>query len=111
MAGKQALKHDAQGFLVGDAVDLGKLTTLWSAIRDDVHAIRQAVLGIKTAANQAEAQPNVATPRRRETALIRAANAEPVRPTATPQSKRLLPYAQPQPVSPEWRQQAPQPYE
>lgn len=44
-----ALKHDAQGFLVGDPIDLSKAVADWAAIRDDVRAIRQAVLGIEGA--------------------------------------------------------------
>ena len=47
-----ALKHDAQGFLVGDPIDLSKAVADWAAIRDDVRAIRQAVLGIESALNR-----------------------------------------------------------
>jgi len=50
MARNTSLKHDAQGFLVGDPVDLGTLLAVWQGIRDDVRAIRQAVLGIESAA-------------------------------------------------------------
>ncbi|WP_321291344.1 hypothetical protein [Alcaligenes phenolicus] len=44
-----ALKHDAQGFLVGDPIDLSALVAEWAGIREDVRAIRQAVLGIEQA--------------------------------------------------------------
>lgn len=47
-----ALKYDAQGFLVGDPIDLSKAVADWAAIRDDVRAIRQAVLGIESALNR-----------------------------------------------------------
>jgi gas vesicle protein len=40
-----ALKHDAQGFLVGDPIDLGRLVEEWAAIKDDVRAIRRAIVG------------------------------------------------------------------
>ena len=44
-----ALKHDAQGFLVGDPIDLGQAIAVWEDIRDDVRAIRNAVLGASEA--------------------------------------------------------------
>jgi len=93
MARKAALKHDAQGFLVGDPVDLDKLLTIWSGIRNDIRAIRSAVLGIKNPTNQAETQPNVATPRRREAGLTRAASAESPQPAAQPKLKAWSPHA------------------
>ncbi|MBP6725612.1 MAG: hypothetical protein KA132_00160, partial [Thauera sp.] len=39
------MKHDAQGFLVGDPIDLGRLVEEWAAIKDDVRAIRRAIVG------------------------------------------------------------------
>lgn len=41
-----ALKHDAQGFLVGDPIDIGRALAVWDDIRNDVRAIRKAVLGV-----------------------------------------------------------------
>jgi len=77
MARKAALKHDAQGFLVGDPIDLGKLTAVWSAIREDIRAIRQAVLGTKSAAHyeKPEARPSMVMPRKRESHAGKAAPA------------------------------------
>ncbi len=40
-----ALKHDAQGFLVGDPIDIGVALKTWDAIQKDVQAIRKAVTG------------------------------------------------------------------
>jgi len=40
-----ALKHDAQGFLVGDPIDLRKAEAHLAAIRGDVRAILKAMLG------------------------------------------------------------------
>lgn len=39
------LKHDAQGFLVGDHIDLSKAIKDWAGIRADVQAIKRALLG------------------------------------------------------------------
>jgi hypothetical protein len=47
-----ALKHDAQGFLVGDPIDLGRLVEEWAAIKDDVRAIRRAIAGSRGAARR-----------------------------------------------------------
>ena len=44
-----ALKHDAQGFLVGDPIDIGRALTVWDDIRSDVPAIRKAVIGASEA--------------------------------------------------------------
>lgn len=38
-----ALKHDAQGFLTGDPIDIGRALDAWDDIRDDVRAIRHAL--------------------------------------------------------------------
>ena len=57
-----ALKHDAQGFLVGDPIDLSKAVADWAAIRDDVRAIRQAVLGIESALNRAAPEARASVP-------------------------------------------------
>ena len=38
-----ALKHDAQGFLSGDPIDIGVALKTWDAIQKDVQAIRKAV--------------------------------------------------------------------
>lgn len=89
-----ALKHDAQGFLVGDPIDIGRALAVWDDIRSDVRAIRKAVMGASEAAvkgggkhadasrvitprgGMEEADPAVkATPRGRE----RAASAIPAR--------------------------------
>ena len=40
-----ALKHDAQGFLVGTPIDLSDASGVWGDIRSDVRAIRQSLLG------------------------------------------------------------------
>lgn len=40
-----ALRHDSQGFLAGDAIDIGRALSAWSDIRADVRAIRQAMSG------------------------------------------------------------------
>ena len=40
------LKHDAQGFLVGDPIDIGRALAVWQDIQSDVHAIRHGMLGI-----------------------------------------------------------------
>ncbi|WP_205202822.1 transglycosylase SLT domain-containing protein [Azonexus hydrophilus] len=40
-----ALKHDAQGFLVGDPIDLGVTLKALESIKNDVQAIRKAVTG------------------------------------------------------------------
>ena len=45
-----ALKHDAQGFLVGDPIDIGRALAVWDDIRSDVRAIRKAVMGASEAA-------------------------------------------------------------
>ena len=89
-----ALKHDAQGFLVGDPIDIGRALAVWDDIRSDIRAIRKAVMGASEAAvkgggkhadasrvitprgGMEEADPAVkATPRGRE----RAASAIPAR--------------------------------
>ena len=44
-----ALKHDAQGFLVGDPIDIGRAMAVLDDIRDDVRAIRNAVIGASEA--------------------------------------------------------------
>lgn len=44
-----ALKHDAQGFLVGDPIDIGRAFAVLDDIRDDVRAIRNAVIGASEA--------------------------------------------------------------
>ncbi|MBY0475422.1 MAG: transglycosylase SLT domain-containing protein [Nitrosomonas sp.] len=40
-----AVKHDNQGFLIGESVDLDKTFTLWNEIKDDLRAIRTALTG------------------------------------------------------------------
>lgn len=40
-----ALKHDAQGFLTGEPIDIGGAIKDWAAIREDVSAIRRALTG------------------------------------------------------------------
>lgn len=47
-----ALKHDAQGFLVGDPIDIGRALTVWDDIRSDVRAIRKAVIGASEASSK-----------------------------------------------------------
>jgi len=72
-----ALKHDAQGFLAGDPIDIGRALAVWDDIRSDVRTIRQAVLGaasVRAPARRSgmeEADPAVKVP-----ALLR--------PSATP---------------------------
>ena len=41
-----ALRHDSQGFLVGDPVDLSEAIARWQEIRDSVRTIQKAVLKI-----------------------------------------------------------------
>lgn len=38
-----ALKHDAQGFLTGDPIDIGRVVKVWNRIGEDVRAIRRAM--------------------------------------------------------------------
>lgn len=38
-----ALKHDAQGFLTGDPIDIGRALKVWDDIHEDVRAIRRAL--------------------------------------------------------------------
>jgi hypothetical protein len=38
-----SIKHDAQGFLVGDPIDIGRALAAWENIREDVRAIRRAI--------------------------------------------------------------------
>ena len=52
-----ALRHDSQGFLQGDAIDIGRALTEWTGIRADVRAIRQALLGGSRAASRQPASP------------------------------------------------------
>ncbi|MER2514264.1 MAG: transglycosylase SLT domain-containing protein [Nitrosomonas ureae] len=40
-----AVKHDNQGFLIGESVDLDKTFGLWNEIREDLRAIRAALTG------------------------------------------------------------------
>lgn len=40
-----AVKHDNQGFLIGESVDLDKTFELWNAIKNDLRAIRTALTG------------------------------------------------------------------
>lgn len=80
-----ALQHDNQGFLVGAPIDLGRAVRELSAMRQDVHAIRQAVAGLARpagagrqaerargqsaavdAAARREGRPSVATPGMRD---------------------------------------------
>jgi len=49
MARNTSLKHDAQGFLVGDPAEMGALLAVWQGIQNDVRAIRQAVMGVESA--------------------------------------------------------------
>lgn len=46
-----ALKHDSQGFLTGDTIDMSRALDLWTDIRNDVKAIRGALSGSMLAAN------------------------------------------------------------
>ncbi|PSJ16152.1 transglycosylase SLT domain-containing protein [Nitrosomonas supralitoralis] len=69
-----AIKHDNQGFLIGESVDLDKTFGLWNEIREDLRAIRAALTGsskgdsaapivrIKKPLPDAPAKPQVATP-------------------------------------------------
>ncbi|AJK46251.1 hypothetical protein [Burkholderia plantarii] len=52
------LKHDAQGFLVGDAIDLERSRSL-AAMRNDVRAIRAGVAGIASLLAHAQTVPRV----------------------------------------------------
>lgn len=42
------LKHDSDGFLVGEPANLGRMYSTWTAIRKDVKDIKSALLGKKT---------------------------------------------------------------
>lgn len=44
----EILKHDSDGFLVGEPANLGRMYSTWSAIRKDVKDIKSALLGKKT---------------------------------------------------------------
>lgn len=52
------LKHDAQGFLVGDAIDLERSRSL-ASMRNDVRAIRAGVAGIASLLAHAQTVPRV----------------------------------------------------
>lgn len=60
-----ALKHDSEGFLVGEPANLGRMYSTWSDIRKDVKDIKSALLGKKA---PKPAQVSVATTRTRKTA-------------------------------------------
>lgn len=55
-----SLKHDAQGFLVGEPFDIGKLMPLWSGISNDIRSIRDALSG----RDSSPGAPLIATPSR-----------------------------------------------
>lgn len=59
-----ALRHDSQGFLAGDVIDIGRALSVWSDIRADVRAIRQAMAGQRPASGPSADRPvrPVATP-------------------------------------------------
>ena len=77
-----ALRHDSQGFLVGDPIDLSEAIARWQEIRDSVRTIQKAVLKIagmqlkqakpgtaaqtKSAANQQTQQTQTRTPQARD---------------------------------------------
>lgn len=91
-----ALKHDAQGFLVGDPIDIGRALATWGSIRDDVRAIRRAITeaGTMPAPGQSARSPavkafnEVAQPMARSAPVRRDANQVPalLRKPATPQT-------------------------
>lgn len=55
-----ALRHDSQGFLQGDAIDIGRALTEWTGIRADVRAIRQALLGGRKIGRASSESPSTA---------------------------------------------------
>lgn len=59
-----ALKHDAQGFLTGDPIDIGRAVSVLGDIRSDVRAIRRAITNPSVKAMQEVARKNTtsATP-------------------------------------------------
>ncbi|WP_293006085.1 transglycosylase SLT domain-containing protein [Nitrosomonas sp.] len=91
-----AVKHDNQGFLIGESVDLDKTFGLWNEIREDLRAIRAALTGsskgdlaapivrIKKPLPDAPARPQVATPLARS-----AINSSSGRPIAKPISEDI----------------------
>lgn len=91
-----ALKHDAQGFLAGDPIDIGHALTAWDDIREDVRAIRRAITeaGTTPAPGQSARGPtvkafnDVAQPMARSAPVRRDANQVPalLRKPATPQT-------------------------
>jgi len=56
-----ALKHDAQGFLTGDPIDIGRAVSVLGDIRSDVRAIRRAITNPSVKAMQEVAQKNTAS--------------------------------------------------
>jgi len=45
------IKHDAQGFLTGTPIDIGRALSVWDNIHDDVRAIRRALTEAGAAPN------------------------------------------------------------
>ena len=71
-----ALKHDAQGFLIGDPVDFGRALEVWGKIHDDIKAIRQALASGKSPSSTRSAPtgtPTAAAPTARP-GIARSAN-------------------------------------
>ena len=91
-----ALKHDAQGFLAGDPIDIGRALAVWDDIHEDVRAIRRAITeaGTMPAPGQSARGPavkafnEVAQPMARSAPARRDANQVPalLRKPATPQT-------------------------
>lgn len=74
-----ALKHDAQGFLVGDPIDLSEAIARWQEIRDSVRMIQKAVLKI-AGMQLKQAKPGTA-------ALTKGAVNQQTQQTRTPQAR------------------------
>lgn len=55
------IKHDEQGFLVGERIELDRAISIWNAIRDDIRAIRQSITGLNVVNNPDNPASNITT--------------------------------------------------
>ena len=88
------LKHDAQGFLIGEPLDIGRALKVWEDIRKDVRAIRRALGGDASAAprlaHSVTRAVNEVVARPAASAAMKSGNTNPIpvqmRKPATPQA-------------------------
>jgi len=101
MPGKQRLKHDAQGFLLGESVDLKALLSSWASMRSDIHSIAADVHTMRRALQAARPTPvnPIAVPSRAKeassspTSSIRLASDELRQTVVSPKSRVRRPRA------------------